>query len=71
MRTSACVGTYTTVVPHQLIEYSFGGRAGVVEFMNEPNGVKVRVTFDAESNNPVDMRRAGWQAILNNFSKHV
>jgi uncharacterized protein YndB with AHSA1/START domain len=64
-------GTYTRIVPNELIEYSFGDRAGAVEFVPGTNGVKVRVTFDAESENPVEQQRQGWQAILNNFARHV
>jgi uncharacterized protein YndB with AHSA1/START domain len=64
-------GTYTKIVPNELIEYSFGDRTGVVEFVAGTNGVTVRVTFDAESENPVEQQRQGWQAILNNFAKHV
>ena len=64
-------GTYTKIVPNELIEYSFGDRAGVVEFVPGTNSVTVRVTFDAESENPVEQQRQGWQAILNNFAKHV
>ncbi len=64
-------GTYTKIVPKELIEYSFGDRSGSVEFVPGTNGVTVRVTFDAESENPVEQQRQGWQAILNNFAKHV
>jgi uncharacterized protein YndB with AHSA1/START domain len=64
-------GTYTKIVPEQRIEYVFGGRAGTVEFVTSAMGVTVRSTFDAESENPVDMQRQGWQAILNNFAKYV
>jgi uncharacterized protein YndB with AHSA1/START domain len=64
-------GTYTRIVPNQLIEYAFGDRAGTVEFLPNANSVTVRVTFDAETENPVEMQRQGWQAILNNFAKHV
>ncbi len=64
-------GTYTKIVPNELIEYSFGDRNGAVEFIADANGVTVRVTFDAESENPVVQQRQGWQAILNNFAKHV
>ena len=64
-------GTYTKIVPNELIEYSFGERGGVVEFVPTENGVTVRVTFDAESENPVEQQRQGWQAILNNFAKHA
>lgn len=64
-------GTYTKIVPRQLIEYSFGDRIGSVEFVPGANGIAVRSTFDAESEHPVEMQRQGWQAILNNFAKHV
>jgi uncharacterized protein YndB with AHSA1/START domain len=64
-------GTYTRIVPYKLIEYSFGDRAAVVEFVQAVNGVTVRVTFDAETTHPEEQQRQGWQAILNNFSKHV
>jgi len=64
-------GTYTKVVPNELIEYAFGDRTGTVEFVTGPVGVTVRVTFDAESEHPVEQQRQGWQAILNNFAKHV
>lgn len=64
-------GVYTKVVPHKLIEYAFGDRIGVVEFSDEPPGVRVTVTFDSESTYPEEQQRAGWQAILDNFARHV
>lgn len=64
-------GTYTRIVPNELIEYSFGERTCVVEFTPGAHAVSVRVTFDAETENPVEMQRQGWQAILNNFARHV
>lgn len=64
-------GTYTKIEPEKLIEYAFGDRAAVVEFLPGEDGVTVRVTFDAETQNPADMQRSGWQAILDNFARHV
>lgn len=64
-------GTYTKIVPNKLIEYSFGDRSGAVEFDSDADGVTVRVTFDAELENPVQQQRDGWQAILNSFTRHV
>jgi uncharacterized protein YndB with AHSA1/START domain len=64
-------GTYTKIVPHELIEYTFGDRTGVVEFIEKETGVKLRVSFDAETEHPVEQQRQGWQAILNNFARHV
>ena len=64
-------GTYTKVVPNALIEYAFGDRVGVVEFVQGAEGVTVRVSFDPENQFPVEQQRQGWQAILNNFARHV
>lgn len=64
-------GTYTKIVPHELLEFSFGDRAASVEFVTGAKGVTVRVTFDAETENSVEQQQQGWQAILNNFAKYV
>jgi len=64
-------GTYTKIVPHKRIEYAFGDRAAEVDFTQSAGGVDVRVTFDAETTHPVEQQRGGWQAILNNFARHV
>jgi uncharacterized protein YndB with AHSA1/START domain len=64
-------GTYTKIIPLQLIEYAFGDRSCRVEFIDKGQVTTVRVEFEAEEQNSVEMQRGGWQAILNNFSKHV
>jgi uncharacterized protein YndB with AHSA1/START domain len=64
-------GTYTKIVEHKLIEYSFGDRTAQVEFTPGPKGVVVRVTFDSEPTHSIEQQQAGWQAILNNFAHHV
>ena len=65
-------GIYTNIVEYQLIESAFlGDRVLLVEFLNGANGVTVRETFDAESTHSVEQQREGWQAILNNFARHV
>lgn len=64
-------GTYTRVEPLKLIEYRFGERMAQVEFAPAGDAVTVRVAFDAEAENPVEMQRGGWQAILDNFARHV
>lgn len=64
-------GTYTRIVPHQLIESRFGDRDLLVEFAAGPTGVRVRETFDAETTHPIEQQRQGWQAILDNFKHHV
>lgn len=64
-------GTYTKVEPHKLIEYSMGDRGASVAFEPKGDATKVAVTFDAEEQNSIEMQRGGWQAILDNFKKHV
>jgi uncharacterized protein YndB with AHSA1/START domain len=64
-------GTYTKIAENKLIEYSFGGRTAQVEFAEGPGGVRLRVTFDSESTHSIEQQRHGWQAILNNFKRHV
>jgi uncharacterized protein YndB with AHSA1/START domain len=64
-------GTYTKIVDHELIEYSFGDRSARVEFVPSHADVVVRVTFDSENTFPIEQQRAGWQSILDNFKKHV
>ncbi len=64
-------GQYTRVEAPRLVEYAFGERAGRVEFSESPAGVTVTVTFDAEDTHSPEQQRAGWQAILDSFGRHV
>lgn len=64
-------GTYTKVEANKLIEYAFGDRTAQVEFSAEPHCVKVRVSFDSEETHSIEQQEQGWQAILNNFKRHV
>lgn len=64
-------GEYTKVEPHQCIEYAFGDRLAVVEFTPGAQGVTVTVCFDAETTHSEAQQREGWQAILDNFARHV
>jgi uncharacterized protein YndB with AHSA1/START domain len=64
-------GIYTRIVPQHLIEYTFDGRSGKVEFDPEGDAVRVRVSFDPETVYPLEQQRAGWQAILDRFARYV
>jgi uncharacterized protein YndB with AHSA1/START domain len=64
-------GTYTQIVPHKLIAYTMGNRDAQVNFEQGADGVTVSVTFDTESSHSEEQQRQGWQAILDNFAKHV
>lgn len=65
-------GVYTTVDHHQEITYTIeDGRKVTVKFVEVPEGVTVTEIFEAEDINSEEKQRAGWQAILENFKKHV
>jgi uncharacterized protein YndB with AHSA1/START domain len=64
-------GQYTKVEAPYRLEYAFGDRVGEVEFSDGTDGVTVRVTFDAEDTHSEEQQREGWQAILDNFRRHV
>jgi len=64
-------GTYTKIVPQELIEYEFGGRTAQVAFEPAADGVVVRVSFEAETTFTEEQQRGGWQAILDKFARHV
>ena len=65
-------GVYDNVKKNELIEYTMGdGRKVRVAFTPSGDTTKIVETFDAETTNPVDMQRTGWQAILDNFKKYT
>lgn len=65
-------GTFTRIEPRRAIEYRMSdGREVTVEFIDRPEGVLVKETFDAETEHPPELQRTGWQAILDNFRRHV
>lgn len=65
-------GVYDEVETHKVIAYTLGDNRKV-RVLFESNGAQTTVTetFDAENQNPVEMQRAGWQAILDNFKKYT
>lgn len=68
-------GTYSEVVPNEFIAYTIDdGRTAEIDFqVTGPNDAATHVTttFEAESENPIEMQRGGWQAILDSFKKYV
>jgi len=65
-------GVYDDVKTNELIAYTLGdGRKVTVTFTPAGNGIKVVETFEAETENPVEMQKGGWQNILDNFKKYT
>ena len=65
-------GEYDDVIENDTIQYTMGdGRKVSVRFTSDGERTHVEETFDAESENSVEMQRSGWQSILDNFKKYV
>ncbi|MEW6722849.1 MAG: SRPBCC family protein [Candidatus Micrarchaeota archaeon] len=66
-------GVYDEVKTNESIAYTMDdGRKVRVSFTSIGDGeTKVVEAFDAESTNPPELQRAGWQAILDNFKKYA
>jgi uncharacterized protein YndB with AHSA1/START domain len=65
-------GDYSKIEPLKEIECVLGdGRYMQVNFIANGNETTVTEIFEAETENPIEMQRGGWQAILNNFKKQV
>jgi len=65
-------GIYDEVLLHKVIAYTLGdGRKVKITFQSQENETEVIVTFDAETENPIEFQQQGWQAILDNFKKYA
>lgn len=67
------VGTYDEIKRNELIAYTIedGRKVKVTFIKNSDSETKVVETFEAENTNSLEMQRAGWQAILDNFRRYV
>ena len=63
---------YDEIVDGQKFIYSMSdGRQVTVVFTGNGDQTKVDVSFDPEDQNPLEMQRNGWQAILDNYKKYT
>ncbi len=66
-------GTYDKVVHLKEINYTMadGRQAQIIFTSVDADNTNISIAFDTESENPVDLQRQGWQAILDNFGKYA
>jgi uncharacterized protein YndB with AHSA1/START domain len=65
-------GAYNEIETHKRIVFTlFDGRKVRINF--EVDGISTTIieSFEAENENSVELQKYGWQAILNNFKRHV
>jgi uncharacterized protein YndB with AHSA1/START domain len=61
--------TFTEIKPYESYTYVMDevNREVKVELIEQNGGVLVKETFDPEEENPIEIQREGWQAILDNL----
>jgi uncharacterized protein YndB with AHSA1/START domain len=65
-------GIYSAIKTNESIAYGLSdGRQILVTFEKSGDSVIVTELFDAETENPIEMQQAGWQAILDRFKSYV
>lgn len=65
-------GIYTAVDKQEKIEYKLADNREVSIFFDDlGDRVKVTESFDPEDVNPLEMQKAGWQAILDKFKDYT
>lgn len=63
---------YDEVIEFEKLLFTIAdGRKTAVLFSENGNQTDVTVTFEAETVNPIELQRDGWQAILNNFKTYA
>lgn len=65
-------GVYDEVNLNESITYTIGdGRKVKIDFNRQDNNTHIIEYFEAEDTNELEMQKAGWQAILDNFKKYA
>jgi uncharacterized protein YndB with AHSA1/START domain len=66
------IGEYVNIKENEFIEYNLeDGRNVQITFEIADHKVFVTESFEPEKENTEELQRDGWQAILDNFKKHV
>ena len=64
--------TYTKIDAPRLLAFRLDDDREVrIQFKETADGILVKEEFDAETENDPELQRKGWQAILDNFARHV
>lgn len=62
---------YDEITDNKIAYTMTDGRKATIDFIANNNATDVIITFDAEQQNPAELQKEGWQAILNNFKKYT
>lgn len=65
-------GIYDEIEPETLIAYTLGDERKVrIIFAANGSNTNIIQSFEAEDENPIEMQKEGWQAIMNNFKRYA
>jgi uncharacterized protein YndB with AHSA1/START domain len=65
-------GKFDLIKPDQQIDYTIDdGRKVTTSFSGSGEQTKIVQTFEAETENTIELQRTGWQGILDNFKKYA
>lgn len=65
-------GTYTKVTHEKQLTFTLEDNREVDIIFTDLNATtRLIITFDAETENSVELQKSGWQSILNNFKLYV
>lgn len=65
-------GTYDKIIPNEHIAYTISdGRHVTIDFAPQGEGTKMTESFEAETSNPAEVQKHGWQSILDNFKTYT
>ena len=62
---------YDEVKVGQNFTYTFGDRKATVELKEVEKLTEITIVFDPENENPMELQKGGWQAILNSFKNYT
>jgi uncharacterized protein YndB with AHSA1/START domain len=64
-------GEYTRVDQYKVIEYFIAdGRKVNISFVSDGNSTEITESFETEEVNSLELQKAGWQSIMNNFKSY-
>ncbi len=65
-------GIYDVIKENEQLDYTMGdGRKVWITFEEKDGKTHIIETFEAESENSLELQKGGWQAILNNFKSYA
>lgn len=66
------LGIYDKIEEYAQINYTLGdGRVVHIQFISDGEETHILQNFEAEKENPIDMQKFGWQAIMNHYKEYI